>query len=167
MQIHKIVVGALETNCYIVVNDSECVVIDPGDEAEKIIEFIEEKNLKPTKILLTHKHFDHVGALEEIKKFTTSQVVNQVVNNVGFLETIKTPGHTQDSVCFVNEKEGVIFTGDTLFEQGIGRTDLEGGDYNEIQKSLKRLMEFPDDFRIYPGHGPDSTIGEEKPHLHF
>jgi len=83
------------------------------------------------------------------------------------LKIIETPGHSEDSICVVCEKEGIIFTGDTLFKSGIGRTDLEGGDYGQIQKSLKRLMQYPDHYKIYPGHGPDSTIGKEKLHLRF
>ena len=142
LKVHKIPVGPLQTNCYVVSNEQtvrsptshSCVVIDPGDEAQKIIEFIESKNLKPTGVVLTHAHFDHTGALEEIKKLTTSQDVNL---DIWDLKVIKTPGHSRDSICFVNEKEGIIFSGDTLFNQGIGRTDLEGGDYEQIKKSLE------------------------------
>jgi len=166
MTIHKIVVGALETNCYILhrsPTSTQCVIMDPGDEADKILDFIEKNNLKPTKILLTHDHFDHVGALDEIKDYFHVSTYRSLTS-IGWLglKMIKTPGHTPDSVCFVDEKEGVIFSGDTLFRQGIGRTDLEGGDYNQIQESLKKLMQYPDHFKVYPGHGPETTIGEER-----
>ncbi len=76
------------------------------------------------------------------------------------VEVLATPGHSQDSVCFI--VDGVIFSGDTLFKGGIGRADLEGGDWTKIQKSLKRLMQFPDHFKVFPGHGEETIIGEEK-----
>ena len=123
-------------------------------------------------IILTHDHYDHVGALDEVKKFTRCDIVDskdgdnlKIGENT--LEIIKTPGHTEDGICLVDKESGIIFTGDTLFKNSIGRTDLGGGDHNEIQKSLKLIMEFPDSYKIYPGHGPDSTIGEERKNNHF
>ncbi len=160
MIIHKVIVGPLETNCYIAADEKtkEAIIIDPGDEPEKIFTIINRQNFKPEFILLTHLHFDHIGALDEVKK----KFGIDVLSNPRGWTVIKTPGHTKDSVCFVLEEERIIFSGDTLFYRGIGRTDLEGGDYEQIQKSLKRLMEFPDNFKVFPGHGPETTIGEEK-----
>ena len=83
------------------------------------------------------------------------------------LKIIETPGHTKDSICIVDEESKSIFTGDTLFKNSIGRTDLPGSDGGEMAKSLKKLMKFPDDFKIYPGHGEESTIGEERQYNHF
>lgn len=168
-EIHKIPVGMLQTNCYLVADEKrgECVVIDPGDEADKIIDVITKNDLKPKVIILTHDHFDHVGALDEIKKFTACDVIDtqdadtiEIGDNT--LKIIKTPGHTKDGICIVHEESRSIFTGDTLFKNSIGRTDLGGGDHNQIQKSLKLIMQFSDNYKIYPGHGPDSTIEEER-----
>ncbi len=169
MFIKRIIVGPLETNCYLAADEAtkETIIIDPGDEPEKIFAVINRQKLKPKFILLTHSHFDHIGALEEIKKFSSCDVENlkkgdEIKIGSSVLSAIKTPGHTLDSVCFVLEKEKIIFSGDTLFKAGIGRTDLEGGDYAQMQKSFKRLMEFPNHFKVFPGHGPETTIGEEK-----
>ncbi len=165
IRIYKIVVGPLQTNCYLLAAEGsersrrECIIIDPGDEAEKIINLIKENNLKPKQIIITHNHFDHVEALEEVKKYFNIKTKRGFV--VDF-EIIKTPGHTEDGICIVFEKEKVIFTGDTLFKNTIGRTDLEGGDYKKIQESLEKLKKYQDDFKVYPGHGQETTIGEEK-----
>lgn len=171
MLIHKIPVGPLQTNCYIVsigsATSNSCVVIDPGDEAQKIIELIESKNLKPVGVVLTHDHLDHIEALDDVVKYFNIPIIdtkkeNKIKIGESELKIIKTPGHSRDSVCFVSEKEKIIFSGDTLFNQGIGRTDLEGGDYEQIKKSLKLLMTYPDNYKVYPGHGPETTIGDER-----
>lgn len=172
--IRRIIVGPLETNCYLV-SDKETkytVIIDPGDEAEKIFNAIKEEKLKPKFILLTHEHPDHTSALKAVSEVLgIKRVVAEDgdILRLGGLEikVIAMPGHSRESVCFVADDPAIggagnIFSGDTLFKQGIGRTDLEGGDFYQIQKSLKRLMEFPDDFKVFPGHGPETTIGEEK-----
>lgn len=165
MIIHKVIVGPLETNCYIIADEKtkEAVIIDPGDEPEKIFAVINRQKLKPKFILLTHSHFDHIGALDEVKK----KFGIAVLSNPESLTVIETPGHTKDSVCFIADDPadggaGNIFSGDTLFYHGTGRTDLDGGDYAQMQKSLKRLMKFPNHFKVFPGHGPETTIGEEK-----
>ncbi len=165
--IKKIAVGFYQTNCYLVAdkNSGEAVIIDPGDEPEQISAEIEKANLRPKFILLTHNHPDHTGALEEIKNLWSCDVLRLKegekirISNLE-IRVVETPGHTPESVCYIIDKN--IFSGDTLFKQGIGRTDLEGGDYAEIKKSLKCLMEFPDDFRVFPGHGEETTIGEER-----
>lgn len=174
IKIHKIPVGPLQTNCYVVVGEKskKAIIIDPGDEAGKIIDVVRENGLKPEGIALTHSHFDHIGALEEVKKLTTCDVVNlkdgdEVEIGETKLKIIETPGHTKDSICIVDEESKSIFTGDTLFKNSIGRTDLPGSDGGEMAKSLKKLMKFPDDFKIYPGHGEESTIGEERQYNHF
>jgi len=158
MLVHKIIVGPLQANCYLLADPQtkECLIIDPGDELEKIIGAIKENNLIPKAIMLTHGHPDHVGAVEEIAR--VFQI--KTVKNHSCVEVIKTPGHTSDSVCLVAEND--IFTGDTLFKNSIGRTDLPGGDEIQMRASLKRLMELPDNYKIFPGHGPETTIGEEK-----
>ena len=165
--IKRIIVGPLETNCYLVADEKtkEAVIIDPGDESEKIFSAIRQEKLKPKFILLTHNHPDHTGALKKIKDNFNIECLDVgdgdklELGNLK-IEVLATTGHSEESVCFI--VDNLIFSGDTLFKQGIGRTDLEGGDYNQIQKSLKRLMEFPDNFKVFPGHGPETTIGEEK-----
>ncbi len=167
MIIHKIVVGPIETNCYLVADSrtKETVIIDPGDEPGKIFSAIKENGLKPQFILLTHEHPDHTGALEEVLKFfniSRLKVKDGDEIKIGDLDikTIATPGHSAESVCFIAEDN--IFSGDTLFCQGIGRTDFKGGDYGQIKKSLKLLMEFPDNFKVFPGHGSETIIGKER-----
>ncbi len=190
--IKRIVVGPIETNCYLVVDNitKETVIIDPGDEPGKIFSVIKENNLKPRFILLTHEHPDHTGALEEVSKFfnisrrkvkagdeirlgnlktptlAEGKVGAPTLKGVG-VKVIATPGHSTESVCFIVEDPadggaGNIFSGDTLFYRGIGKTDLEGGDYGQIKKSLKLLMEFPNNFKVWPGHGPETMIREER-----
>ncbi len=165
--IKRIVVGPLETNCYLV-GDSETketVIIDPGAEPEKIFSAIKENGLKPKFILLTHSHFDHIGALNAVaREFGIENKKIKDGDELGIgnlkIKVLATSGHTPDSVCYVVGRS--IFSGDTLFKQGIGRTDLKDGDFNQIQKSLKQLMEFPDAFRVWPGHGEPTTIAEER-----
>lgn len=174
LKIYKIPVGMLQTNCYVVADEEtkKSVIIDPGDEAGKIIEVVEKNGLSPRMIILTHSHFDHVGALAEVKKhFSIEQPELEDGGEVEIGETklniIKTSGHTEDGICVVDEKSKIIFTGDTLFKNSIGRTDLPGSDWEEMKRSLQKLMKFPDDFKIYPGHGEESTMGEEKKHNPF
>lgn len=177
MLIHKIIVGPIQTNCYIVSDGEtgEVLIIDPGDEAKKIIEFIELRHFTPIGVVLTHDHFDHIEALDEVIKYFNillfdTKIQGEITISVGKLnlKVIKTPGHSKDSICLVSEKNNTIFSGDTLFNQGIGRTDLEGGDPTQIKESLKLLMTYPDDYKVYPGHGAETTIGNERqnnPHL--
>ena len=156
MEIHTIRVGPIRTNCYLVADEKtkETIIIDPGDNPGKILNAIKEHDLKPKQIVLTHTHFDHTGAVEEMKKLFNIKVENKD------LEIIKTPGHSSDGISIVIEDS--IFTGDTLFKNAIGRTDLQGSDPVKIHESLKKLLEYPDYYKVYPGHGPASTIGEEK-----
>jgi glyoxylase-like metal-dependent hydrolase (beta-lactamase superfamily II) len=172
--IKRIVVGPIETNCYLVADNRtrETVIIDPGGEPEKIFSAIKENGLKPRFILLTHEHPDHTGALEAVSEFLNIKLRKakdgeEIKIGDSNIKIIATPGHSAESVCFIvsdpaDGGAGNIFSGDTLFYRGIGRTDLEGGDFIQIQKSLKYLMKFPDNFKAWPGHGPETTIGEER-----
>jgi glyoxylase-like metal-dependent hydrolase (beta-lactamase superfamily II) len=164
MIIRRIVVGPLETNCYLVADEAikDAVIIDPGAEPDKISSAIKENGFKPKFILLTHEHPDHIGAITNLWPCDVLRLKNGENIKIGKTEIMAaaTPGHTPDSVCFIAEEH--IFSGDTLFKGGIGRTDLKGGNYFQIKESLKRLMEFPDHFKIFPGHGEETTIGEER-----
>ena len=167
MQIDKIVVGDYQTNCYILSNNNNCIIIDPGDEFEKIKAFLKNKNV--IAILITHRHFDHIGALDDLVRtyncnvceYNNLEEKNYSINDFNF-DVIYTKGHTDDSVTFYFEKEKVMFTGDFLFENSIGRTDLPTGNFNEMLKSIELIKKYDDDIIIYPGHGNQTKLGLEK-----
>lgn len=158
MNIKTLVVGKLETNCYILEKNNEVIIIDPGDDFPKIKE--ELKNKKVAACLLTHNHFDHIGALEEVLSYYDIEI-NKYKGNTFFFETIETPGHTFDSRTFYFKKEKIMFVGDFIFYHSIGRTDLGGNDSDMI-KSLEMIKDYDDDIKIYPGHGIPTTLKEEK-----
>ncbi len=168
-RVHKIKVGSIGTNCYFLENqNSEVIIVDPGGEPEKIINFIKENNFKPIGILITHKHWDHIDALKEIKQEFNISV--GLTSKSGFdvdLEIMETPGHTPDGICIISRQDKFVLTGDTLFKGTFGRTDLPGGNMEEIKKSLKKILELPEDFVAYPGHGSKTTIGEERKNNSF
>ena len=157
MNIKKVVVGNLEENCYIVEKDNKCIIIDPGDEADKIISNI---TCKVVGILITHYHFDHIGALDELKEKYNIQENNYNIDGFNF-EVLDTPGHTSDSKTYYFREDNIMFVGDFLFKDGIGRMDLPTGSINEMKKSLDNIFTYPSNTVIYPGHGDKSTLGEE------
>ena len=158
MNVKRVVVGELEENCYILENDDSCIIIDPGDEAQEIISNI-DKEVKG--ILITHHHFDHVGALKVLKEKYNVEENNFSIDGFEF-EVIKTPGHTSDSLTFYFKEDNLMFVGDFIFNKGIGRVDLPTGNMNEMVESLNKIFLYPDTTVIYPGHGEYSTLGEEK-----
>ncbi len=191
MLIKTLPVGQLETNCYVVTNEEtlSCVVIDPGDESNLILNYLEDNHLKCEAIFLTHGHYDHVGAVDAVMEETGAPVYlcarddahttgdrhysymlpaggryyddGDVLRFAGLsFEIIATPGHTSGGVCIVCEN--ALFTGDTLFRGSCGRTDLPGGDMDEELKSLKRLCDLPGDYEVYPGHMDSSTLERER-----
>ncbi len=162
MEIKSVKVGPLETNCYIVSIKDECIIIDPGDEFEKIINNIDKKVVG---CLITHSHFDHVGALKKILDYY--KITLGKINSDKFIyETINTPGHTTDSVTYYFKSEKVMFTGDFIFYRSIGRTDLGGND-NDMINSLDKIKKFPDDIKLFPGHGTTTILGEEKKYFSY
>lgn len=153
----KLIVGEMRTNCYLVWDQAKnAVVIDPGDEAEFISEEIERRQLKLIGILLTHKHFDHVGALKYLQLIYEVPVLNPPIFD---LQLIKTPGHTTDSVCFYSPTLGVVFTGDTLFKTLPTR--------NENIDSVRKLLELPEETIVLAGHDEDTTIAAEVKRYQF
>ena len=204
MRIEKLVVGQLQTNCYLVWDEKsgEAVIIDPADDADYIIRKIQDFELKPKLILATHGHFDHVLAVPELKlaygipflmheadlfllkrsretaKFFTRLEADPPLMPNKFLKegdlikfgkeklkVIETPGHSPGGVSFFNR--GVIFDGDTLFYRGIGRYDFSYASRDDLFASIKKLFKLPDKTIVYPGHGEETTVGEEKKHFRF
>ena len=192
MNIQKLTLGLYQTNTYLLANDTEAVVIDPGYEADTILDALAGKTLKA--ILLTHGHFDHVGAVKELVAetgcevwihaaestmppmvtagplyFTHTYDEGDTVSPIAGLEltVLHTPGHTPGSVCLLMGRE--IFSGDTLFACSFGRTDLPGGDPRKMMESLRRLASLQGNFFIHPGHGGSTTLDAEKrfnPYMH-
>ena len=135
MNIKRLVLGDLRTNTYIVTKDNKCLIIDPASNYEIIVDAC--KNYKVDGILVTH-------------------------NNSFNYEVIKTPGHTSDSLTFYFEKDKIMFTGDFIFYHTCGRCDLETSNVNDMINSLNEFKHYDDDITIYPGHGRDTVLGEEK-----
>lgn len=186
MNIITLPLGAYQTNCYLVwaEGSNTCAVIDPGYEAQRIL--LEAKKWGKTveTILLTHGHFDHVGAVRELVEATGCRVYlclreqelplqytagelyytesygETVTAGGATFEVLQTPGHTPGSVCL--KCGNVLFSGDTLFAGSCGRTDLPGGSWMELSQSLKALAFLDGDYAVYPGHGPATTLSRER-----
>lgn len=163
MQIERLIVGELQENTYIVTIKDNSLIIDPGDEADKIIAFCNNKNIK--EILVTHHHFDHIGALSKLEKYYNLR--ENVSSGLFSYEVIKNPGHSKDSISFYFPKDGIMFTGDFIFLNSIGRCDLDGGDYNEMLNSLKNVLKYPDNTLLCPGHGSPTTLEHEKENFKY
>lgn len=176
-------VGPIQANCYILgcSKTMEGVVIDPGDEALRIVREVSHSGLKIKYILITHGHPDHTGAAKELKQIISAPVWIHRLDSRGLdfppdatlfdgqeievgtyrIKVIHTPGHSPGGVCF--HAPGAVFTGDTLFAGSVGRTDFPGGDHKRLIAGVKeKIFPLGDDLRLYPGHGPASTIGREK-----
>jgi glyoxylase-like metal-dependent hydrolase (beta-lactamase superfamily II) len=188
MIIHTVRVGPIETNCYLVEDETtkEALIVDPGDEAEKILEVIKKNGLKPRYIVNTHGHFDHITGNLKLKEKTGAPVLSHELDaflialtlplppdnflkdgdrlKVGRLTftVIHTPGHTPGGICLYCEKEKTLFSGDTLFYGTTGRTDLPYASEKDMGISFKKLLTLPDETKVYPGHGQPTTIGQEK-----
>ncbi len=185
MNIHTLPLGYLQTNCYILQGDSnQCLAIDPGDQPDVVLEFLGERKLAA--ILLTHGHFDHVGAVADLVAetgckvylcaddltlprsmtsgplyYTDTYADGDEITLAGLtFRVLHTPGHTPGSVCLCFGD--AMFSGDTLFAGSIGRTDFPGSNSVRMQASLKRLTGLEQNYRVYPGHGEATTLNEEK-----
>lgn len=188
MKIRKIPVGMLQENCYFVSDENgETAVIDPGDEADRLLGLLQSGGLTPRCILLTHGHFDHVGAaaalaeryhcpvyLHEADRALPARLTGGPLPQtralhegdeltVGALRfrVLETPGHSAGSVSLLCG--GALFSGDTVFAGGSwGRTDFPGGSEPALRASLRRLAALPPQTRVFPGHGPETTIAAER-----
>jgi hydroxyacylglutathione hydrolase len=198
IKIHTLVVGQLQTNCYVIQSGHNAIVVDPGDEPKRILLFLKDLAVKSTKIIATHTHFDHVLGVNDIRAELKipffihhddlpmlESMQSRVRQIMGFtvppppkvdgylkdretisfgdgeVKVIHTPGHSPGSISLVGD--GFVLTGDALFNQSIGRTDLPGGDFDTLVDSIKnRLFKLDDDTVVYPGHGPETSIGDEK-----
>lgn len=198
MQIITIITGTIGENCHIIFDERKnAVVIDPGDEANTLIKTISDNQLSVKAIVLTHGHYDHVGAVNELKAYTGASVVaheeeKELIQNPNLslgmfvdpafpipevdsyvkegdeilagdisLRVIHTPGHTQGGMCLYTD--GVLFSGDTVFYGTLGRWDFPTGDLSKLTHSiLHKIFLLPDSTVIYSGHGPATTVGEEK-----
>lgn len=158
MKINRLVVGNYLTNCYILSIDNKCLIIDPGDDYQDIINHVGNKTILG--ILITHSHFDHIGAVKyfnnEVYSYNNLKEKEYKIGDFIF-DVIYTPGHTNDSICFYFKNEGIMFTGDFLFKDGIGRTDLGGNDI-DMKNSLIKIKKYPINIKIYPGHGEYSFL---------
>ncbi len=192
--------GPAQTNCYLVAADgsTEAAVIDPGWNAAAILAKARSLDLTIKSILITHGHFDHIGAVTDLREATHAPVAMHPLDDdwlasnggadlfglkirsvtapdvnltpgqiieIGALkfETRFTPGHTRGHVVFVEHAQQAVFAGDVLFAGSIGRTDLPGGDYDTLIASIRaQLLSLPDEFKVYAGHGPPTTIGAER-----
>lgn len=163
MKIDRVIVGPLDTNCYIISIGNNCLVIDPGDEYEKIKNAIGNKKILG--VIITHYHFDHIGALNYFDKnliLDKSNLEEKEYNIDNFkFEIIYTPGHKEDLICIYFKEEKIMFTGDFIFKGAIGRTDLEGGSSIDMINSLNKIKKYNKDIIIYPGHGESSTLLNE------
>ena len=163
MKIDTIKVGELDTNCYLLDINNKVVIIDPGDDFDKIKNKIGSREV--VGVLITHFHFDHIGALEEVIGYYNVET-NKVNDNAFKYEVIETPGHTEDSKVFYFKNDNIMFVGDFIFKNSVGRTDLGGSD-TLMQQSLKMISNYPDNIILYPGHGPRTTLKEEKKNFKY
>ena len=168
MEIKRVVTGYLDENCYLLIKDGNCLVVDPGDEYNKIKDEIGYN--KVLGVLITHSHFDHIGALRNfltkrsIKIFKRSNLEDNKEYKIGdfTFKAILTPGHSKDSVTFYFEEDKTMIVGDFIFKESMGRTDFPGGSDSDMQDSIKKILEYPDDTKLYPGHYDETTLGYEK-----
>ena len=181
MKIKRLVGGSLESNGYIIsrMRGGSCYVIDPGYEPKRFIAYIAEQGLAMQGVILTHHHYDHVGGAEKLRDyfecpvmmheqdaFVYRQPVDRLLANGDEIdldgETLRvyhTPGHTRGSICILSEKSKVVFTGDTIFDTDLGRTDLADGSPQDMIRSCKAVIDkWSNDYTIYPGHDGAATM---------
>lgn len=170
MKVKTIKVGDLETNCYLIIDNNKCIIVDPGDESANIIKQIESLNLAPISIFITHYHFDHIGALKDLKiKYNIKVFDYKNYDNDSKIYTLEnfkfkiidTKGHKEDLVTYYFPNDNVMFVGDFIFKGDIGRCDLAGGNFDDMMKSIEKIKSYPKETIIYPGHGESTTLKDE------
>ena len=208
MIFETVVVGPLAVNCFILGDASagDGVIVDPGDDAEKILSAVKRLGVQVRYVINTHGHFDHVGGNRQVLEATGAQLLIHKDDSpylsraadvatmygvatensppadrfladgmvIGFgsheMHVLHTPGHTPGGCCLYLAAEGKVITGDTLFAEGVGRTDFPGSSHEALMHGIRtKLMALPDSTLAYPGHGPSTTIGHEKrynPYIH-
>lgn len=203
MEIGRLILGAFQTNCYILRDSAtatDCLVIDPGLEAEELIDFLSRHKLNAVATVLTHGHADHIAGVALLRESFPEMKVHvhkldaemliqpehnlsafagelieagpadsllqdgDIIEQAGIkLHVLHTPGHTPGGICLYSENEGIVFTNDTLFAESVGRTDFPGGNIPQLLNSIgQKLLTLPENTKVYPGHGPTTTIGREK-----
>lgn len=204
MKILRFPLGQLEANCYFLIKEDQCLIIDPADEASFILEELQRRDLKLVEMLATHGHFDHVMAAGEIQSSLKVTLyiskkdfflINRLIDtsehflgykpvivppkDIGFFDKemfhvspfmfhmLNTPGHTPGSCCFYFPEEKVIFTGDTLFKDGVGRWDFSYSNKKDLDNSLRKIFKLPEEITVYPGHGEKTILRREKYFLKF
>lgn len=197
MKIDHLILGAYETNCYVLRSSEsakECLIIDTGLEASRLVGFLKQYNLNPVAIVLTHGHPDHVAGVDVLyESFSDIKVYihkldaemlassldpcpssvlflekESIIEQAGIsLQVLHTPGHTPGGICLYSKDEGLVFTDDVLFADSVGRTDLGGNMAQLINSIREKLMTLPDETKVYPGHGPLTTIAREKAYNQF
>ncbi len=193
MNIQKFTLGMYKSNCYIVYENGQAIVIDPGYESDEVINFIDQNKLNILAIYATHGHIDHVGGIKQIKDRYQAKVYAPLKDKIWFIDSnynrlgyeipvdtyiedgfvlnledhtftvIETPGHSEGGTILCDLDHDLCFSGDTLFFETIGRTDLPFSSFDDIVKSIKKMYQLlPNQTKLYPGHGRPTTIGHEK-----
>ena len=167
MEINRVITGSLEENCYVLRKKDTVLIVDPGDDYPKIKEVI--KDSKVLGVLITHSHFDHIGALRSfltkrnVKIFKKSNLEEKTYEIGDFsFDVIFTKGHCSDSVTFYFKNEKVMFVGDFIFKDSVGRCDLPTGSITDMNASLAKIKKYNDDIVLYPGHRDMTTLRAEK-----
>ncbi len=209
--LERLRVGPIGENAYIILAGDTCILVDPGDEAERIFSFVDSRDLVPAMIIATHGHLDHTAAIPQLLSFwkergievplaahredadyfgakseETNRRLFESIRAQGYFKAfwraiptpdiwlsdgdalpgcqyrvIHSPGHTRGSLCLYDESASILVSGDTLFRDGVGRTDGPDSDPAALEASLGRLFRLPSGTRVFPGHGDESTIGRE------
>lgn len=173
MNLKTLIVGELRTNCYIIEKGNSFIVIDPGDQADLIMQ-----NVNPSKkfvgIFVTHSHDDHIGAIRDILAKNTVPIYSIANLKEGLnkienfdINVIYTPGHKDDCITLYFEQEKVMFCGDFIFKDGIGRIDMEDASPLDMKLSIDKILQYPDDIVLCPGHGPMTKLGDERANLNY
>ncbi len=188
MKLYSFPLGPLETNCYVVADEAtgRCAIVDPGDDGAAVAQWLEQQQLTPAYLFLTHGHYDHVGGIADLRAeypdlpvyvhTADTALPPQLSRGLSWTHTydegdtismdsitfyvLSTPGHTPGSVCLV--AGNLLLSGDTLFAGSCGRTDFPGGSWQQMLASLKKLAQLEGDYTVLPGHGGATTLQTER-----